>query len=91
MTSKETNQGEGDRASARRYNEHAQEFIASGKVEPAAEQAEGYVERDPADAAAAEAKARKGPRASRLPALHELVAKARSVLARLRDRHARRG
>ena len=91
MTSKDANQGEGDRKSARRYNRHAQEFVASGQVEEAAERAESYVNREPEAAAAAEAKARKGPHPSRLPSLHELVAKGRSMLARLRDRYARRG
>ncbi|HEY3807054.1 MAG TPA: hypothetical protein VGL61_30835 [Kofleriaceae bacterium] len=83
MTSKDTNQGEGDRASARRYDKHAQEFVASGNVEPAAEQAKAYVEREPAAAAAAEAKARKGPHPSRLPSLEHLVAMGRSIVARL--------
>ncbi len=47
MTSKETskhtssqNQGEGDRESAKRYNEATREFVQSGKVDEAAESAE---------------------------------------------------
>jgi len=46
-----TNQGEGNREAARRYNEDQQRFVESGKVEKAAEDAKGQ---DPAEAAAAE-------------------------------------
>jgi hypothetical protein len=45
------NQGEGDRDAARRYNEDQREFVKSGKVGTAAEQAK---EQDPSEAAAAE-------------------------------------
>ena len=97
MSSKEVNQGEGDRASARRYDSHAQEFVASGKVEPAAEQAKAFVDREPAKAAAAEAEARQGPHSSHVLSIDKLVALGRSKLARLygriqqlRDRHAGR-
>ena len=45
------NQGEGDREAARRYNEGQREFVKSGKVKQAAEQAK---EQDPAEAEAAE-------------------------------------
>lgn len=45
------NQGEGDREAARRYNQDQREFVESGKVEEAAEQAKGQ---DPAEAEAAE-------------------------------------
>ena len=45
------NQGEGDRESARRYNEDVRAFVESGKVKEAAEQAKGQ---DPAEAEAAE-------------------------------------
>ena len=41
------NQGEGDRISAGRYNEATREFVESGKVEEAAEQAAGQ---DPQEA-----------------------------------------
>ena len=51
-----TNQGEGDREAARRYNEDQRQFVQSGKVGQAAEQAKGQ---DPAEAEAAE-KAGKG-------------------------------
>ena len=43
----DSNQGEGDRESARHYNEATQEFVESGKVEDAAEQAG---EQDPGEA-----------------------------------------
>ena len=45
------NQGEGDREAARRYNQDQKEFVQSGKVDAAAEQAKGQ---DPAEAEAAE-------------------------------------
>ena len=87
---KDPNQGEGDRASARRYNEHAEEFVREGKVPQAAQDARGYVERDPADAAKAEAKAQKGP----LSSVDALVAKGHSVIDRvvgkLRERFGRK-
>ena len=43
----DSNQGEGDRESARHYNEATQEFVESGEVEEAAEQAG---EQDPGEA-----------------------------------------
>ena len=45
------NQGEGDREAARRYNQDQREFVQSGKVDAAAEQAKGQ---DQAEADAAE-------------------------------------
>ena len=45
------NQGEGDKEAARRYNPDQQQFVQSGKVDAAAEQAKGQ---DPAEAEAAE-------------------------------------
>lgn len=45
------NQGEGDRESARRFNEDVREFVQSGKVDEAARRAAGQ---DPAEAEAAE-------------------------------------
>ena len=39
MGQKPTNQGEGDRESAKRYNRNTQEFVKSGKVEDAARRA----------------------------------------------------
>lgn len=40
MSDTNQNQGEGDRESARRYNEHNREFVESGKVDEAARNAE---------------------------------------------------
>jgi hypothetical protein len=41
---KPQNQGEGDRESARRYNQNAEQFKKSGQVDEAAEQAKKAVE-----------------------------------------------
>ena len=41
------NQGEGDRESAKRYNEATQDFVKSGKVKKAAQRAKGQ---DPQEA-----------------------------------------
>jgi hypothetical protein len=75
-------QGEGDRISARRYQKHVREFVAGGKVDPAARDAETYVERSPEDAERAEQQARKGPAPTRV-SLDELVAKGHTVLDRV--------
>ena len=61
MNTKEPNQGEGDRVSARRYNRDLRDFISEGRVEPVAREAERFVEAHPADAARAERKAKHGP------------------------------
>jgi hypothetical protein len=61
----ESNQGEGDRASDRRYTDHVEDFIASGRVEPAARDAARAVdsaEGDTLRAAEEEAKQRARPR-----------------------------
>lgn len=39
MSEKNRNQGEGDRESAKRYNEHTEKFVKSGRVEKAARDA----------------------------------------------------
>lgn len=80
--SKDPNQGEGDRASARRYDKHLRDFISGGKVEPAATEARGFVDTKPDEAAAAERAAKRGPNGH---IYDDLVAKARSWLARLRE------
>ena len=61
MNTKDPNQGEGDRTSARRYNRDLRDFIAKGRVDPAARQAEQYVEAHPDEAMRAERKAKHGP------------------------------
>ncbi|HWU86980.1 MAG TPA: hypothetical protein VN253_06880 [Kofleriaceae bacterium] len=82
------NQGEGDRESARRYNRHLRTFIARGKVEGAAREAEDYVEHHPAEAASAEKQAKRGPRGRRV-SVDELVAKGCSMIERVRPAFAR--
>jgi hypothetical protein len=60
------NQGEGDRRSAKRYNEAARKFVESGKVDEAARQAAGQ---DPEEAKRSERKGRE--RAKEVdPAVH---------------------
>jgi hypothetical protein len=81
---KDPNQGEGDRLSARRYDRHAREFIAEGKVPDAANEARLFVERDPDDARKAEEAAKRGPRGGRWASVDEMIAKGHSVLDRVR-------
>jgi hypothetical protein len=59
-------QGEGDKASARRYNEATREFVESGRVEDAAERAAGQ---EPGEAAEAEEAGRERAR-EQDPAVH---------------------
>jgi hypothetical protein len=77
------NQGEGDRISARRYNEEVREFIAEGKVEPAAREAQAQVRFNPEEAARDERKAKRGPRPPWI-SFDELVARGRTVVDRVR-------
>lgn len=81
---KDPNQGEGDRVSARRYDRHAREFIEEGKVPDAANEARLFVERDPAEAAAAEEAAKRGPGGGHRVSVDELVAKGHSLIDRVR-------
>ena len=81
-TQRDTNQGEGDRASARHYNEGLRDFVAGGKVEPAAKEAEAYVRQKPQEAARAERTARRGPHTG--ISLDEMIAKSRTVVDRVR-------
>ena len=76
------NQGEGDRRAARRYGRHVREFVAGGNVDPAAREAESYVERAPGDADRAEDEARRGPQPTKI-SLDELIAKGHTVLDRV--------
>jgi hypothetical protein len=82
--SKDPMQGEGDKLSARHYNRDLREFIAEGKVDEAAEEARLYVEREPDDAARAEAAAQRGPHRGKRVSVDELIAKGRSVVDRVR-------
>ena len=79
MNTKEPNQGEGDRVSARRYNRELRDFISEGRVEPAAREAERFVEAHPADADRAERKAKHGP----MGWLERTVESIRAVLHRM--------
>ena len=81
--SKDENQGEGDRISARHYNEDVRGFVAEGKVEPAARDAAQYVEAEPEEARAAEQRAKRGPHGTKV-SVDELVAKGRTVIDRVR-------
>jgi hypothetical protein len=80
---RDPNQGDGDRVSARHYNEQLREFIAQHRVGSPAREAERYVARQPDDAARAERRARGGPRPTRV-SLDELVAMGRTVADRVR-------
>jgi len=57
-TSKSRVQGEGDYASAKKYNEHAHEFAQSGKVEQAAREAAPRNAQEKEDMRKAEAEGR---------------------------------
>ncbi len=43
----EPNQGEGDKASARKYNRNVKRFVRENRVEPAAQEAKTFVETAP--------------------------------------------
>jgi hypothetical protein len=77
------NQGEGNRSAARRYNENLREFMNGGAVEPAARDAEAYVERKPDEAARAEREAKRGPNPSQALA-DEMLGKVRTMTDRVR-------
>jgi hypothetical protein len=81
---KDPNQGEGDKASARRYDRNVREFINEGKVPDAANEARLFVERDPDDAAKAEEAGKRGPKGARFASVDQLVAKGHSVIERVR-------
>lgn len=81
---KDPNQGEGDRVSARRYDRNLREFIDEGNVPDAANEARLFVERDPDDAAKAEAAAKRGPQSGRFASVDQIVAKGQSVIERVR-------
>jgi hypothetical protein len=83
--SKDPNQGEGDRKSARRYNDDVRGFVAEGKVESAARDAAQFVEAEPEEAKAAEQRAKRGPRGvATKVSVDELLAKGRTVIDRMR-------
>jgi hypothetical protein len=89
MERKDPNQGEGDRASARRYDKHAREFVHEGKVEPAADEAKRYVENDPEGAARAERATRHGPHGMRAM-IEEIFGAGRAMVERWRAKLAKK-
>ena len=82
------NQGEGDKISAREYNEAATEFVAEGKVDEAARDAATFVEAEPEEAKRAEAAGRRGPKGTKV-GVDELVDMGRTVIDRVRPYVAR--
>ena len=78
------NQGEGDRVSARHYNDAASEFASKDdQVEEAARDAATYVEAEPEDAKRAERVAKRGPKSTRV-SVDELVDMGRSIVDRVK-------
>ncbi len=77
------NQGEGDKASARKYNANVRQFVAAHKVDDAARTAKEFLEANPAEAAADEAKATAGPHpiAGRI---EELITEGKAMVGRAR-------
>jgi hypothetical protein len=71
------NQGEGDKESARRYNEHVREFVVYGDVDRAAHDAERAVEGEEAAKLRAAEKIGKAP--AHMTRLESVVAIARRV------------
>lgn len=80
---RDPNQGEGDKDAARHYNEQLRAFVEGGKVQPAARDAEAFVEQQPLEAERAERKAKRGPMATRI-SMDEVLAKGRTVVERIR-------
>jgi len=80
----EPNQGEGDRASARVYNDNVREFISRGKVDRAASDARDYVEHEPEDAARADREARRRSRGGSVRSVDDLIEMGRTVMDRVR-------
>jgi hypothetical protein len=75
---KDKNQGEGDRESARRYNEHAREFAAHGDPRRAAKDARDAVDGpEGPELAAAEQRGKAPAQLTRLEQLRGLAQRAR--------------
>ena len=82
---RDPNQGEGDRTSARVYNENVREFISRGKDDRAATDARDYVEHEPGDALRAEKAAqRKSKKHGSIRSVDDLIAMGRTVMDRVR-------
>lgn len=86
-TARTANQGEGDRASARAYDDHLQDFIATGGVEPAARDAARAV--DGPEAAELRAAEDRGKAPARVSLLDRVSGVVRQVRAAIRERRAR--
>lgn len=82
-TPRDSNQGEGDKDAARHYNDQLHAFVEGGRVEPAARDAERFVQQQPLEAKRAEQTAKRGPIATRL-SLDELLARGRTLVERAR-------
>ncbi len=79
---KDPNQGEGDRASALKYDTDVEQFVAEDRVVQSARAARAYVDAHPKRAARAERRAKRGP-SSHISSVEDLVAKGVSVLDRV--------
>lgn len=82
MKDHNSNQGEGDRLSARHYSRRVRNFVAGGKVDKAAHDAAAFIEREPEAAKQAEEAGKRGPKAQ--STVDEIVAKGRTVIDRVR-------
>ena len=81
---KDKNQGEGDRESARRYNQHAREFVVYGDTRRAARDARDAVDGpEGPELEAAEARGKAPAHMTRLEQLRGLVQRARHALGDL--------
>jgi hypothetical protein len=72
------NEGEGSRSAARRYNAKLRSFIRKKRVEPAARDAEKFVETHPHEAHRAERAAKAGP----MPITKRVVTEGRALVNR---------
>ena len=88
--SENKNQGEGDRASARRYNNDVRNYVARGKdkVDEAASSAKDYVEQHVDEARDAERKAARGPHS--WPSVDELVSRGKRWVERMRAKYGKK-
>jgi len=77
------NQGEGDRESARRYNDHVREFVVYGDVDRAAHDAERAIEGP--EAAELRAAEKRGKAPARMTRKEQVMAAARRLFAIGRD------
>jgi hypothetical protein len=92
---RDPNQGEGDRASAKRYDEHVREYVSEGTMDEDARDAAQWVAHQAREAARAERDGKRGPQPVRRLArptwlsMHGLVERGQRLLGRLRDAYHR--